>query len=312
LSDAAIFSGGGPIGVYGKVASQADFLRANAGQFSRAGLDRWFQEGIEILHKEGTKLPQERTAFLLVPDNGSGVFIGAFMPSADAVGRSFPLIVFAEVAVARDVDHLAGMSRVYSEFFEAAGAVAEVSGNLAGAELGARAQELTLDGARRAPDEAAWAQQPASALVTALGGAPRPLAYAMRTFATACDQVAKVDASGPGSVIVVDAPSPTAATCQMWFEFARRQLQPAAKSVSALWTDGPGGRLLLALGAPPPALLSYLANPKHRASRLWPLRTEVASALDQAQKSLTAAQRQRVGEAEATLGGLATAFWRGS
>ena len=41
-----------PIGVYGKVRSQPDFLRANAGEFSQAGLDRWFQDAVEIMCRE--------------------------------------------------------------------------------------------------------------------------------------------------------------------------------------------------------------------------------------------------------------------
>jgi hypothetical protein len=97
---------------------------------------------------------------------------------------------------------------------------------------------------------------------------------------------------------------------QMWFEFARRQIRAPGRVVSALWTEGAEGRLLLALGAPPPALLSYLANRKHKASRLWPLRTEIGSALDQADLALTPAQRARVGDAGGTLGQLVATFGR--
>jgi type VI secretion system protein ImpM len=309
MSEGGNLPGGGSIGVYGKIATQGDFARFNAGQFSRAGLDRWFQEGIEILHKEGTALPPERAAFLLLPDDASGVFIGSFAPSNDAVGRTFPLIVFAEVAVVRDLEHLAGVSRVYGEFFAASGAVAESSGGLEAADLGARVQELTLDGAWRAPDATAWEHESAGALAGALGG-PRGLAYAMRTFSMACEQASKVDPTGRGVVVVVDAPAPTAATGQMWFELARRLIRTQGKTFSAVWTEGAEGRLLLALGAPPPALLSYLANRKHRASRLWPLRTEVAAALDQAEQALTPTQRARGADAGGTLGALAAAFGR--
>jgi len=301
-----------PAGVYGKIAAQGDFLRANAGSFSRAGLDLWFQEGVEILHKEGTKLPDERTSFLLAPESSSGAFIGAFVPSVDAVGRSFPLSVFTEVSVARDTDHLTPLPRVFCAFFEAAGALAEASRNLAADELGTRAHELPLDPETGAPGPSDWEREPSMPLASALGGSPRALSYAMRTFAAACDQAAKVDASVRATIVVVDAPAPTAATRQMWLEFARRQIRSAGQGVSAIWTSGIGGRILLALGPPPPALFAYLANPKHRASRLWPLRTEVESALDQAEQGLTPEQRKRVGDPEATLGELATPFCRGA
>ena len=44
---------------------------------------------------------------------------------------------------------------------------------------------------------------------------------------------------------------------------------------SLLWTDGPGGRLVITLGHPTPGALSYLCNPRHRASKFWPLGTTV-------------------------------------
>ena len=48
-----------PIGVYGKVASQPDFLRSNAGEFSQCGLDR-------LLQDEDTQALIARTARICV------------------------------------------------------------------------------------------------------------------------------------------------------------------------------------------------------------------------------------------------------
>ena len=60
---------------------------------------------------------------------------------------------------------------------------------------------------------------------------------------------------------------------------------------SLLWTTGPEARLLLTLGPPSPVALAFLANPRHRSSRLWPLRTAVASAMDHAWAALSPQQR---------------------
>jgi hypothetical protein len=144
---------------------------------------------------------------------------------------------------------------------------------------------------------------PASALATS----PKALAYAMRTFAMACDQAAKIDSTARGSAITVDAPASTPACRRFWLQLARRRL--GSKIVPSLfWTAGPSGRLLLALGAPPPALLGYLANPRHRATRFWPLRTDVATALDQALAALTPDQKRKVETPGTTLAQLAAAF----
>ena len=89
------------IGVYGKVRSQPDFLRANAGEFSQAGLDRWFQDAMEIIRTEKTALPAGPTAFVLTPSDSGYAFIGAFVPGTDAAGRLFPLAVFATIPAVR-------------------------------------------------------------------------------------------------------------------------------------------------------------------------------------------------------------------
>src|SRR5262245_59292157 len=81
-------------GLYGKIPGQADFFRVGAGDFSRAGLDGWFQQSLEGLHAEGRRLPDEPTFFLLCEAQTGAAFLGAFVPSEDAVGRTFPLAVF--------------------------------------------------------------------------------------------------------------------------------------------------------------------------------------------------------------------------
>jgi type VI secretion system protein ImpM len=298
-----VMGAGRVVGLYGKVASQPDFLRAGAGAFAQAGLDRWFQDGMEALRAERTALPAAPTAFLLAPPGSPVAFVGAFAPSADAAGRSFPLAVFAEISTAGLGEALPAVPATYASFVSEASALVSAGAEVDGAELAARAEAVLV--APGAPAD--WAGDPVLPLVAALGGSSTGLAYALRTLGTACDLAAKAGAAAP-SAITVDAPAPTPSTSALWLEIAGRRLGARDRVPSLLWTDGPEGRLLITLGPPAPTALAYLANPRHRSNRLWPLRTTVASAAEQALAALTTEQRRAVEDPGATLGELAAAF----
>jgi type VI secretion system protein ImpM len=310
---------GSSAGVYGKVRGQPDFLRANAGEFSQAGLDRWFQDAMEIIRNEKTALPAAPTAFLLAPAGSRSAFVGAFAPSTDAAGRLFPLVVFAHTPGARLPEALAGVTSTYAPFVETAGALALAGIDLPGPELIARVAALAADvpAAPSGGDGAGGGGGggvPADAtsidsVVAALGGSRSALGYALRTLSTACDQAAAAGPDGKGGITTVDAPAPDAAARGLWLEIARRRLKWRDAAPSLLWTaDDATGRLLMTLGRPSPAALSYLANPRHRSQRFWPLRTEVTTAIDQAMAALTPDQRRAVESPAATIGTLIAAF----
>ncbi|HVR63528.1 MAG TPA: type VI secretion system-associated protein TagF [Polyangia bacterium] len=298
------------IGVYGKVPSQPDFLRGNAGEWAQAGFDRWFQDAVETLRAEGTALPESGAGFLLAPAGGGAAFVGAFAPSTDAAGRSFPLVVFAPIDARALPDTFPRVVLNHEAFVSAAGGLLGAASAVPGAMLIGEAQELapTLPSS---PDGGGMnivlGNESAQPLLQAVGGAPAALGYALRTFALACDQAAKAGPAGRG-VITVDAPAPDAAARALWLELARRRLRWRDAAPSLLWTEAPAGRLLVTLGQPTPAALSYLANPRHRAPRFWPLRTDVASAVDQAVKALLPEQRRLVENPRASLGELVAAF----
>ncbi len=313
-ADMGAVGGGLAIGVYGKVRSQPDFLRANAGEFSQAGLDRWFQDAVEIIRTEKTALPPGPTAFVLTPSDSGYAFVGAFVPGTDAAGRLFPLSVFATVPAVGLFDELPAMPTAYERFIQAAGAVAMAGAELSGPDVVAHAQALGLDAPAHPTEADAHAavstlgQESAQALASATGTSRSSLGYALRTFAMACDQAAKGGPAGSGGVITVDAPAPTAGARTMWLELARRRLKWRDNSPSLIWTGGESPRMLMTLGYPAPAALAYLANPRHRAPRFWPLRTEVGAAIDAALKALTPEQRRLVENPGSSLAELLTAF----
>jgi type VI secretion system protein ImpM len=298
-------SGVSAVGLYGKVASQPDFLRAGAGAFSQAGLDRWFQDGMEALRAERTTLPVAPTGFLLAPTESPVAFVGAFAPSADAAGRSFPLAVFTEISTQGLDEALPTLPAAFASFVNDAAALLSQRSELDGLAFTTRAQALSPR--IIPPENAAWEDEPAPSLLAALGGSSPMLAYALRTLVLAVQQAAKASAAG-ANVLTVDAPAPTAAVRALWLEIARRRLGWRDAAPSLLWTDGAEGRLLMMLGPPAPTALAYLANPRHRSARLWPLRTTVTSAAEQALAALSPEQRRTVQDPNASLGDLASMF----
>ncbi len=291
------------VGLYGKVASQPDFLRAGAGSFSQAGLDRWFQEAMETLRAEGTGLPATPTAFLLAPPDAAVAFVGVFAPSADAAGRAFPLVVFSEIPAAGLGDALPAVPAATAPFLNDAVMLTIAAATADGAALAAQVQ--TLRPALIAPGDGAWRHQPRAAVLDALGGSPAALAYALRTLQMALDRAKTGGAAATG--LTVDAPAPSGEAIGLWLEIIRRRLGGRAIP-NLIWTEGLEGRLLITLGAPAPAALAYLANPRHRSSKLWPLRTAAPTAADEALRALSPEQRRLVENPGATLGDLAGAF----
>jgi len=74
------------VGIYGKIPAERDFVRVNAGAFLRAGLDSWFQEGIEHLQRSA---PAAGRAGVLraLPSRGAQPFVGS-CSGEDALGRA--------------------------------------------------------------------------------------------------------------------------------------------------------------------------------------------------------------------------------
>jgi type VI secretion system ImpM family protein len=294
---------GGP-GVYGKHPGEADFLHAGAGPFAQAGLDQWFEEATEALRRERLTLPDRPAGFLLAGTGAGPSFAGAFTPSRDAVGRTFPLIVFAPLSAGDD-----SPTQLYarsSAFIRDAAALLGEAATLTAADVEARAQALAAPAASTSVDVGGvFDGELVAPLVAALGDNPGALAYAVHTCASACEQATKAG-GGSTAVITVDAPAPSAAARLFWLELLGKRLGRSRPSL--LWTDGPDGRLLAALGPLPASYLCYLANPQHRATRFWPLRTDVAAAIDATLSALSPAQRKVIDDREATLAALLAAF----
>jgi len=295
------------VGVYGKIPAQADFVRINVGELTRLGMDRWFQEAHEVVHGERSRLPDEPACFAIAPSGARAVVLGTLVPGQDAVGRTFPVIAFAilDLGAAGDFPLL---PQAYARFFDGAAALLEGAATLTASDLHAQVQGLAaeLEPERLADVVSLLRREHAAPLGLALGGLPHGAAYAFRTLLTGCER-ARSSAHASSGVVTVDGPSPTDASRLLWLELIRRRLGWRDAIPSFLWTRRESNRLLVSLGPPATGLFSYLANPRHKSGRFWPLRTDVESALDQAVAALTPEQR-RVLESPATLADVLAAF----
>jgi len=284
------------VGFFGKIPGERDFVRVNVGAFLRAGLDRWFQEGVEHLQDEHTRLPAEPAGFLLSPAAGGPLFVGVFAPGEDALGRSFPAVVFAELDQPPD---LSLVPLQLASFYEAGARLASAAHGLAAGQLVAEIGSLASDfrpAVRVLDGDALFGRASCSDLCAAVGGPAAAAAYALTTLVAACTQARQSLAR----VLVLDCPAPTDELRTFWLELVCRRLGDVGPTPSFLWTRE-SGRLLVALGPAPSLMLAYLANPDHKGSRRWPLRTHDPKAGVNALQALPLAQGQVLAAGDASL-----------
>ncbi|AHG49395.1 nitrogen fixation protein (plasmid) [Rhizobium leguminosarum bv. trifolii CB782] len=126
-------TGADRIGFYGKLPSHGDFVSMGLGRSLQSALDTWLQAGMQAAQQELGEEWERR--FRLMPAWrfiverglwGSSTVAGVLLPSLDRVGRSFPLVIAAQ---------LHGFSehprQLYLDdtWFTAAEAIAESSAN---------------------------------------------------------------------------------------------------------------------------------------------------------------------------------------
>jgi type VI secretion system protein ImpM len=289
------------MGLFGKIPAERDFVRVNAGTFLRAGLDRWFQEGIEHLQRERTHLPAEPAHFLLSPAAGAPAFVGTLAPGEDALGRAFPVVIFATLDSHLVSERFPLLPMWLAGFCQASARLATAAHALAAAQLVTEIEALA-SGIRpsvQASDiNMHLVRSSCSSLRTAVGGPPEAAAYALTTLIAACSQ-SRTPVS-PARVLVLDCPAPTDELRAFWLELVGRRLGADVQRPSCLWTQE-SGRLLVALGPAPSLMLAYLADPDHKGTRRWPLRTLSQTARTGATEKLSPSQRQVLAAQDASL-----------
>ena len=286
------------VGFFGKIPKERDFVRVNVGAFLRARLDRWFQEGVEHLQDERTRLPAEPAGFLLSPAAGGPLFVGVFAPGEDALGRIFPAVVFA--ALDRSPQTAPSLVPLqFASFYEAGARLAGAAHGLAAGQLAAEIGSLASGfrpAVRVLDGDALFGRASCSDLCAAVGGSAEAAAYALTTLVAACSQARQSLAR----VLVLDCPAPTDELRTFWLELVCRRLGDAGPTPSFLWTRE-SGRLLVALGPAPSLMLAYLADSDHKSSRRWPLYAHDPKAGVNALQTLPDPERQVLASGTASL-----------
>jgi type VI secretion system protein ImpM len=281
------------IGVFGKLPAAGDFVANNATLPVARGLQDWLVGEIEHLFGKRRKPPAVPIRFLARDPSGSGACLGVASPSRDKVGREFPIVVLTYVDVPVATNRFASLPAAYAPFLDQAAALLVEAAAQDVASVMARADALPLPGPRELEDARTWTQQAleqtaGQTILEALFG---PLSqgvhyHGINLFLVACEQVRGGD---PGQAsIILDCPAKDDVQLAFWLRFAQDQLQWRRAPPSLFWTteSGPGGRLLIALGAPPLGVLHFLGDPTLAADRLWPMRTANPNAVDAGRRGL--------------------------
>ncbi len=304
------------IGIYGKIPAQGDFVRVNASDALGQSLDQWLQQALEALQRTSADLQPEPAYFVFRPPTAAALTaVGVLVASRDRVGRQYPLAIYARVDSAAVAHRLSSVPLMFSLFLEDATGVLAGASRIDAAALTTQLRTLRYPFAAETTQSDALCRHTLDAAPTAdihrrlFGEAMEFRHYfAFKTFIEACD-TARAFPSGPGRpAITLDCPLPSDVELFTWLELARRRLFGSAVVPSYIWREGPSPRLLLALGALPPAVFRYLARPTDTAPQLWPLTTTRADAIEQSAQALAEPYRRALdtpGPLEALLTALA-------
>lgn len=278
------------VGFVGKLPSQADFVRQHVPDRVGGELDRWLVKATQTLLSAKAELPAAAVRFVFSAPNCESVAIGVLVPSRDHVGRTFPLAIYTTLPAPLAARHALGLPLAFLQFLDDAEAIALEAANASAAELKARAaglvpanQEIVLAASQQCRD--VLVQTQACEMLTRVfpsGQAGAPF-YALHTFMVASDGARSAPPSAAPTVL--DCPIVTDVDLAAWIELGRRGTPSATVCLTFAWVQV-SPRLLLVLGSAPEQLLHFVADPKHKSSRLWPLTTERPEAVARAREVL--------------------------
>jgi type VI secretion system protein ImpM len=281
------------IGLFGKIPAERDFVRVNSGGLQQAGLDGWFQEGMEQVRRDRTSLPGEPTRFIF-PAAGSRPFVGAFAPGQDALGRVFPVVVSAVCKPERGDFSLLPLR--LAPFLDACAGLALGAQGLTALQLVNAVAALASSVPLAEPElglDAVLARSSLSELCPAGVSSLQAAAYALTTALAACVQKREGSSS---RVLTLDTQASSDGVRTFWLELLARNLGMQWPAV--FWTSH---RLLMALGPAPSAMLAYLADPDHKSTRRWPMHTLHAAAHARAVERLAPAQARMLTSGDPSL-----------
>lgn len=274
----------GPIGVFGKIPSQGDFLHIHANGETVQSFAEFLEEASDSIHPTGCKLPAAPVSFLYRAPGIPTALVGVFAPSTDRLGRVFPLSVFVPFDARELGPRFPAVPAAFGPFLSGASsligesasldkkAIAERLAGLSVPNVSALYQEEgRLEQGLASESAAPWQRQ---MIGDRQGEAPQHGAFDF--FSAACRQVQ--DREPDTSGVTLDCPFSTEIERYAWLDLARRLLR-WKQPPSFFWRETPRTCLLISLGPASTALFGYLAEPQRTHPKIWSLAIDRAAEL---------------------------------
>lgn len=286
-----------PVGLFGKIPAAGDFVALGAATPVGQAFQRWLLQENDALAARHKSLPATPIRFLYRDIHPTAAILGVMAPSRDTVGRSFPLAFWTTIELSVAAPQFPYLPAAYAPFLDAAAALLQQAAGLDGATLVQRLSILPHPGQAELAEARTWTYEaldatPGRTLLEALFG---PLQHGIHfhgfnMFRTACQRVRDQD---PGmATAFVECPCADDLQLAFWLVLARNQLRWMHAPPTLFWNDSvnPDHRLILALGAPSPGSLQFIADPSARAERLWPTRTTSPASIAAGRDALSPAE----------------------
>jgi type VI secretion system ImpM family protein len=267
------------VAVFGKTPRMGDFLRVGSGGAAGEALEQWVEQGLAWAEaKRGSSWPSSygagaTYAFVFRPPRTSSAkdaLVGVIKPSVDAVGRRFPLVVYAPALPRTSVPWPHVLPMALGDFFDAAATLLLEADAVTGiTDMQASLQRVPMahlgDGDRNAHEYDAWA---AATLLTHAWGvvyAGEQTTSAPRAIHTISAAVAPFRGEeSPATKLGLRLPLGAGgiAAAAFWLDTVRRLARSPSEVRTTFWCfDGETGCAIVQLGDTPPSTLAELWSP---------------------------------------------------
>jgi type VI secretion system ImpM family protein len=265
------------VAVFGKTPRMGDFLRVGSGGPAGEALEQWVEQGLGHAEaKRGAGWPPAYNsgatyAFIFHPPRAANVrevLVGVMKPSVDAVGRRFPLVVYAR-GLPRTFSWPHAIPMALGDFFDSAATLLLEADSVTGiADMQnalRRISQPNLGAAQRdAQEYDVWAASTylGQAWNVVYGGDPLSAPRAIHTIMESVAPFRGVESPatklglrlplGPGGI----------AAAVFWLDTIRRLARTPAEIRTCFWCfDGSQGSTIVQLGDTPASILTELWSP---------------------------------------------------
>jgi type VI secretion system ImpM family protein len=266
------------VAVFGKTPRMGDFLRVGSGGPAGEALEQWVEQGLAHAEaKRGASWPATYRmgatyAFIFRPPRATNVheaLVGVMKPSVDAVGRRFPLVVYARALPRTVFNWPHALPMALGDFLDAAATLLLEADAVTGiADMQAalrRIPQPNLDAAQQnAQEYDAWAVSTflGHAWSVVYGGDPLSAPRAIHTIMEAVAPFRGEEA--PATKLGLRLPLGTGgvAAAVFWLDTIRRLARTPTAVRTSFWSfDGSQGNAIVQLGDTPASTLTELWSP---------------------------------------------------